>query len=358
MFFPQQCFTVIFVLFLLAMPKKLSQDTRNNVKSLIASGKTTKQIVETTGVSRAQVIRMKNVNDPDREQCNGGRPSLIPKRTKQVVSFKVRRGYLATAKDVQKYLQEIGYNYGYSSTTYLMRSLDLKSSFKKKKPLISNVNRKKRFLWAKEHKDWTVNDWKKVIYSDETKVNRWGSDGAQITWKHKDDSLQPHNIQTRLKGAGGSIMVWGCMTSLGVGYACRIVEYPMNSELYTHILGTTYKDTLDYYGLSGTDVIFQQDGDPKHTSKFTKQWLETNKINYIRDWPPNSPDLNPIEHLWHHIKVKLDSYSTKPRNIDELWDRFEKEWNGFTLEDMQRYYKSIPKRIEAVIKPKGGYTKY
>ncbi|KAG2194108.1 hypothetical protein INT47_003051, partial [Mucor saturninus] len=121
-------------------------------------------------------------------------------------------------------------------------------------------------------------------------LNRWESDGVQITWKQKDDSLQPHNNQTRLKGVGGSIMVWGCMTLLGVGYACRIVEYPINSDLYTHILGTTYKDTLDYHGLSGTDVIFQQDGYPKHTSKFTKQWLETNKVHYVRDWPPNSPD--------------------------------------------------------------------
>ncbi|KAG2192801.1 hypothetical protein INT47_005348 [Mucor saturninus] len=103
------------------MSKKLNQGTRNNEKSLIASGKTTKQIVEATRVSLAQVIRMKNVNSPDREQCNGGRPSLIPKRTKQVVSLKVRRVYLATAKDVQKYLREIGYNYGYSSTTHLMR---------------------------------------------------------------------------------------------------------------------------------------------------------------------------------------------------------------------------------------------
>lgn len=340
------------------MPKKLSQDTRNNVKCLILKGKSTKDIVQATGVSRAQVIRMKNQDDPERVKPMGGRPSLIPKWTKQVISFKVRRGYLANAKSVQKYLWGIGYHVSYSSTTSLMRSLDLKSMYKKKKPLIKKLNRRKRLQWARNHMSWTSEDWKKVIYSDETKINRWGSDGAQITWKHRDDPLQVHNIQTRLKGAGGSIMIWGCMTSLGVGYACRIVEYPMKSELYTHILATTYKDTLDYYGLKNKDVIFQQDGDPKHTSKFTQNWLKRNKIKYIQDWPPNSPDLNPIEHLWHHVKYKLDGYPTKPSNIDELWDRFEKEWNSFTLEDMQRYYESIPKRIEAVIKAKGGYTKF
>ena len=152
-------------------------------------------------------------------------------------------------------------------------------------------------------------------------------------------------------------MVWGCMTSLGVGYACCIVEYPMKSELYTHILATSYKETLEYFGLSNEEVIFQQDGDTKHTSKYTKKWLADNKIKYIEDWPANSPDLNPIEHLWHHVKLKLDAYNTKPKNMDEVWDRFDKEWNAFTKEDVEKYYESMPKRIEEVIKAKGGYTK-
>jgi ADP-dependent phosphofructokinase/glucokinase len=41
-----------------------------------------------------------------------------------------------------------------------------------------------------------------------------------------------------------------------------------------------------------------------------------------------------------------------------LWERVEKEWDTFTKEDCQKYIDSMPKRIEAVIKAKGGYTKY
>ena len=84
------------------------------------------------------------------------------------------------------------------------------------------------------------------------------------------------------------MMIWGCITSLGVGYACRIVEHPMKSELYTHILATSYKETLEYFGLSNEEVIFQQDGDTKPTSKYTKKWLADNKIRYIEDWPANT----------------------------------------------------------------------
>ena len=339
------------------MPYKLSNDTRNNVISLIKAGKGTKNILQATGVSRALVILMKKQVDPDRVKPRGGRVSTVPDFTKQVIAFKVRKGFLLSAKDVQRYLWSLGYKLQYSSTTQLMRSLGLKTLYKKKKPLIKRTNQKKRLEWAKKHRDWTVEDWNKVIFSDETKINRWGSDGAQITWKHKDDPLRPHNYQTQLKGGGGSMMVWGCMTSSGVGYACRIIEYPMKSELYTHILDTSYKDTLEHFSLSNEEVIFQQDGDTKHTSKLTKKWLADNGINYIQDWPANSPDLNPIEHLWHHVKLKLDAYDTKPKNMDELWDIFDAEWNKFTKEDMKKYYESMPKRIEEVIKAKGGYTK-
>ncbi|KAG0731400.1 hypothetical protein G6F23_015345 [Rhizopus arrhizus] len=52
----------------------------------------------------------------------------------------------------------------------------------------------------------------------------------------------------------------------------------MKSELYTHILDTSYKDTLEHFSLTNEEVIFQQDGDTKHTSKLTKKWLADNGI--------------------------------------------------------------------------------
>ena len=114
------------------MPYKLSNDTRNNVISLIKAGKGTKNIVQATGVSRALVILMKKQVDPDRVKPRGGRVSTVPDFTKQVIAFKVRKGFLLSAKDVQRYLWSLGYKLQYSSTTQLMRSLGLKTLYKKK----------------------------------------------------------------------------------------------------------------------------------------------------------------------------------------------------------------------------------
>lgn len=340
------------------MPYKLSKDKRNDIISLINNGESTSNIIRKIDVSEATVNRIKNQIQPKRIRQKGGRPSTIPSWTKKVILFKVRKGYLLSAKNVRIYLRTLRYAISYSGTTKLMRSLGLKSKNKTKKAFIKVDHQKERLRWAKQHRHWTIDDWKTVIFSDETKINRWGSDGRQITWKVKGDPDRLHNIQTKIQAGGGSIMMWGCMTSLGVGYACRIVEYPMNSKLYTHILNTSFKDTLKYYGFSKKNVIFQQDGDTKHTSKLTKKWLENNQIRYIKKWPACSPDLNPIEHLWHHLKLRLDAYETKPKNIDELWNRIDIEWNKFTKEDILPYYEAIPKRIEDVIKNKGGYTNH
>jgi hypothetical protein len=76
------------------------------------------------------------------------------------------------------------------------------------------------------------------------------------------------------------------------------------------------------------------------------------------DWPAQSPDLNPIEHLWRHLKRKLAEHEIPRKGILELWDRVEVEWNKIPPEVCQNLIESMPRRIEAVIKAKGGYTKY
>ena len=81
---------------------------------------------------------------------------------------------------------------------------------------------------------------------------------------------------------------------------------------------------------------------------------EKRKDHFFEDWPAQSPDLNPIEHLWHHVKIRLGAYETPAKNVKELWERFDYEWNQFTIEDLEPYYNSMPDRVLACIKNKGG----
>ena len=340
------------------MPYKLSQSKRDDVKSLILKGEPTVNIIKRTGVSKSHVNRMRSSIIPNNIRHHAGRPSIVKQFTKTVIRLKLRSGSLQSARDVHKYLCSVGYSISYNATRKIIKDLGFRCRFKYSTAAIDITHMKKRYKWAKEHRDWTVEDWKKVVFSDETKLNIWGSDGAEYTYVLKGAKLRPFNFKSKKQGGGGSIMIWGCMTAFGPGYACRLLEKSMNSGLYQHVLRTSYIDTLGYYGLTHSDVVFQQDGAKCHTSNTSKNWMDNQGINYIKDWPPCSPDLNPIEHLWHHVKKRLDCYPLKPKNVEELWQRFDYEWNRFTKDDMDNYYNNYHKRIEAVINARGGYTTY
>ena len=98
--------------------------------------------------------------------------------------------------------------------------------------------------------------------------------------------------------------------------------------------------------------IFQHDNDPKHTSKVAQKYLRNANIVFL-DWPSQSPDLNPIEHLWNIVKNKLDNLPQRPSSLDNLFEVAKREWGNLSVESLQTLIDSMPDRIQAVIKAKG-----
>lgn len=131
----------------------------------------------------------------------------------------------------------------------------------------------------------------------------------------------------------------------------------MDAEQYCEILETGLQESFEKLDMAEEERIFMQDNDPKHTSKRANQWFEDHGIEVL-GCPPQSPDINPLEHLWNLLKKKLNEYPTPPKGIFELWERVVNEWNKITPEMCQNLIESMPRRIEAVLKAKGGHTKY
>ena len=201
-----------------------------------------------------------------------------------------------------------------------------------------------------------MEDWKRVTWSDETKINRIVSDGRQWVWKKTGEGFIEREVQSTVKFGGGNIMVWGCLGWEGVGRLVE-VEGKMNTEQYVDILENNLLPSMKESGISLEDVIFQQDNDPKHTSKRAKEWMEDNNITLL-DWPPQSPDLNPTEHLWNHMKTELFQYPTQAKGVWEVWDRVAKVWGEIEPEVSQELIESMPRSIAALIMAKGSHTKY
>jgi len=136
-------------------------------------------------------------------------------------------------------------------------------------PYISPANREKRRLWALAHVSWTVEDWKWVGFTDESKFLLFKSDGQQYTWFQPGQALDDWFVKKTIKHSAGNLMVWGMITAKGMGHLHRINGI-MCSPDYIEILDKNFLGTLKDLKIrcSGKEgLIFQEDNDPKHTSK-------------------------------------------------------------------------------------------
>ena len=255
-----------------------------------------------------------------------------------------------SAKDISKEVKEdIGLEL--SSRTIRRRLLDagLKSCRAKKKPLLSMKARQKRLQWALEHRNFS---WNNVVFSDESRFCLV-SDRPVIVRRRQGEEYLPACLNTTMKHGGGGIMVWGCIARNGVGRLHKI-DGNVNAQHYLQILKYCAIPSMQHL-FGDQPSIFQQDNAPCHTAKVVKEWTEANGMK-ILSWPGNSPDLNPIEHIWDHIARQLAKQ--KFRNAEELLNNLKVEWKKIPLPILEKLIDSMPQRIEAVIKAKGGATKY
>ena len=282
-----------------------------------------------------------------------GRPKKVgPNMIKAIKRISSQDPFLPSTK-IKAKLEEMGYP-PVSTRTIRRKLVDQKLFSRRpaKKPLLSKKNLKARLAFAKEYQNWTVAQWKKVCFSDESKFNLVSSDGIQHVRRPPNTRLLPKYTRPTVKHGGGSIMVWGCFSGYGMGPLHKI-EGIMDRFGYRDIL----QNLLVPYLEEKMPVVhyFQHDNDPKHASQLVKRFLEDEMVTVLK-WPSQSPDLNPIKNLWEildqHIRTKFY------KNQQELFAALEESWKNIDFSIIENLLGSMPKRCLKVIKNKGYYTKY
>ncbi|GFW84425.1 transposable element Tcb1 transposase [Trichonephila clavipes] len=111
------------------------------------------------------------------------------------------------------------------------------------KPNITPQNAEHRLQWCRVHRHWTVDMWKTVFWSDESRFTVWQSDGRVWVWRMPGERFFSDCIVLTVKFGGGSIMVWGCFSWFGLGTLVPVIGN-MNSEMYVDILDNAALPTL------------------------------------------------------------------------------------------------------------------
>jgi len=193
--------------------KPISKDIENSIIQHLNSEDSYRKTARAVGVSLATVQRVANRALPGRKVEKKGRPPKLTERDKLYCVRQLTIGGKETAVDVAKSLrEELGVSVHVDTVCNVLREKGLGTIVKPKKPNLSPKNVKDRLAWAIAHKDWTRDDWRRVVWTDETKVNRFGSDGRKYAWKRDDEPIQPRHVQKTVKHGGGSIKLWSCIT--------------------------------------------------------------------------------------------------------------------------------------------------
>lgn len=114
---------------------------------------------------------------------------------------------------------------------------------------------------------------------------------------------------------------------------------------------------VELYQQFGEEFILMQDNARPHVANVVMVFLADNFIQTL-DWPPLSPDLNPIEHLWDLLKRRLRLQAFQPQNLNELYQRIEGIWNNIPNDCIVNLIESMPRRCADVIRARGGKTRY
>ncbi len=160
-----------------------------------------------------------------------------------------------------------------------------------------------------------------------------------------------------IQTGGGGVMVWGIFSWHTL---CPLVpiEHRLNTTAYLSIFADHVHPFMTTVYPS-SDVYFQQDNAPCHKAQIISDWfLEYNNEFTLLKWAPQSPDLNPIDHLWDVVEREIHIMDVQQTNLQQLHDAIMSIWTKISEECFQHLVESTPQRIKTVLKAKGGPTLY
>jgi hypothetical protein len=263
---------------------------------------------------------------------------------------------------------ECGLTVSHNTIKRILRKNGVTAWRAKKRPELTEELALKRLAWAKVRENWTAEDFYNHMWSDECSAERGKGKEQEWCFGTPANKWKPEFVTTYTKGKDISVMVWACFWYED-GKIQRSNLYILERDFESKKHGysaNSYLQVLDdnLPGCWSPGLIFMHDNASIHTAYKVRNWFIDMGIP-VADHPPFSPDMNPIEHLWFHLKKmvqilhpELLGMGTGEEAKKALEQALIKAWDAIPDQIFQSVIESMPKRVKALIEAEGWHTKY
>jgi hypothetical protein len=225
-----------------------------------------------------------------------------------------------------------------------------------RKPKLNERLRKLRNEWAHNHLHWTLHDWSRIAFSDESSFSL-STDSVQYVRRRVGERYDEKCVLAHENRSKGNCMIWGAFSVNGSTPLYRVQHGTLNSERYHLLLQHALLPFLPILLPNGGQ--FQQDNAPAHASRSTKEFLQDNGVN-VFPWPSTSPDMSPIENVWGRMECILKRDYELPTDSEQLFATLEEIWVALMSNTQYRLnlIASMTDRAMTLSTVSGGYTSY
>uniref|UniRef100_A0A3Q3JTD4 Transposase Tc1-like domain-containing protein n=1 Tax=Monopterus albus TaxID=43700 RepID=A0A3Q3JTD4_MONAL len=342
--------------------KDLSDFVKGQIVMARRLGQSISETAGLVGCSRSAVVstyqQWSKEGQPVNRRQGHGRPRLIDARGEGRLVRLVQSHRRATVAQISEKLNADSDRKVSEHTVHrsLLR-MGLCSRRPVRLPVLTPVLHQKRLQWAREHQNWTMEKWKKVAWSGESRFLLHHVDGQVHVRRLPEEELTPGSTTGRWQARGDSVMIWAmfCWETLG---PVIHVDITLTRTTYLNIVADQVHPFMAKVFPDGSG-FFQQDDAPCYTAKSVQEWFEEHDSEFkVLTWPPNSPDLNPVEHLWDVLEKQIQDMEASPHSLQDLKDLLMTSWCQIPEDTFRGLVESMPQRVRAVLAEQGGPTQY
>jgi transposase len=224
----------------------------------------------------------------------------------------------------------------------------------KAQPLLTTRHLTLRLQWAEKYMKL---DFSRVLFTDEMRATLDGPDGWASGW------IPPSGwtaSRIRRQQGGGGVMVWaGIIDSTIVGPFLLKDGVKVTAQIYCDFLQENF---IPWFKLQRPalrrQLVLMQDNAPSHAARLTTEFLAAKgfKDNKLMVWPPNSPDLNPIENLWSIVKARVYRAGRQFHSKQQLWAAIQTEMHEIESAQIRNLTASMDSRVLKVLRNRGRHT--